>query len=63
MWKSSLNGYCLNFKGRVREASIKNFQLVDEAQPLDLVMQATLGFPDLKRACLKRFVPVSRFPG
>ena len=38
-WKPSLNGYCLSFKGRVKEPSIKNFQLVDEEKPLDLVMQ------------------------
>ena len=43
-WKASLNGYCLNFRGRVRAASIKNFQLVDEARPQDLVMQVRVLF-------------------
>ncbi len=32
-WNEELNAYCLNFNGRVTEASVKNFQLVtDENQ-------------------------------
>ena len=27
-WNSSLGAYCLNFNGRVTQASVKNFQLV-----------------------------------
>ncbi len=27
-WNEQLNAYCLNFSGRVTEASVKNFQLV-----------------------------------
>jgi tubby-related protein 1 len=27
-WNEALNAYCLNFNGRVTEASVKNFQLV-----------------------------------
>jgi tubby-related protein 1 len=29
-WNEELNAYCLNFNGRVTEASVKNFQLVTE---------------------------------
>lgn len=27
-WNDTLNAYCLNFSGRVTQASVKNFQLV-----------------------------------
>jgi len=27
-WNDTLNAYCLNFGGRVTQASVKNFQLV-----------------------------------
>lgn len=29
-WNSTLGAYCLNFNGRVTQASVKNFQLVSE---------------------------------
>eukprot|EP00882_Tetradesmus_deserticola_P008942 GHRQ01009434.1.p2 GENE.GHRQ01009434.1~~GHRQ01009434.1.p2 ORF type:complete len:166 (-),score=42.34 GHRQ01009434.1:445-942(-) len=38
-WNDALNAYCLNFGGRVTEASVKNFQLVTEAEPDALVLQ------------------------
>lgn len=34
-----LNAYCLNFKGRVTEASVKNFQLVTEDDPDKVALQ------------------------
>eukprot|EP00210_Caulerpa_lentillifera_P001738 g1668.t1 len=38
-WNDQLNAYCLNFKGRVTEASVKNFQLVTENDPDRVVLQ------------------------
>eukprot|EP00879_Flechtneria_rotunda_P014480 GHRR01015130.1.p1 GENE.GHRR01015130.1~~GHRR01015130.1.p1 ORF type:complete len:257 (+),score=101.47 GHRR01015130.1:28-798(+) len=38
-WNESLNAYCLNFSGRVTEASVKNFQLVTEQDPETVVLQ------------------------
>ncbi|WIA09331.1 hypothetical protein OEZ85_008738 [Tetradesmus obliquus] len=38
-WNDALNAYCLNFGGRVTEASVKNFQLVTEAEPDAVVLQ------------------------
>lgn len=29
-WNDRLGAYCLNFNGRVTEASVKNFQLVED---------------------------------
>jgi len=34
-----LNAYCLNFGGRVTEASVKNFQLVAEDNPDHVILQ------------------------
>lgn len=34
-----LNAYCLNFRGRVTEASVKNFQLVSDDNPEHVVLQ------------------------
>lgn len=34
-----LNAYCLNFKGRVTEASVKNFQLVTDEDPENVILQ------------------------
>jgi tubby-related protein 1 len=38
-WNDALNAYCLNFGGRVTEASVKNFQLVTDAEPDAMVLQ------------------------
>lgn len=38
-FKPEFRGWCLNFKGRVQDPSVKNFQLVDEADTSELVMQ------------------------
>ncbi|CAD7698850.1 unnamed protein product [Ostreobium quekettii] len=38
-WNDQLNAYCLNFKGRVTEASVKNFQLVPEDDQEHVVLQ------------------------
>ena len=38
-WNASLNAYCLNFNGRVTEASVKNFQLVTADNPDAVVLQ------------------------
>lgn len=43
-WNQELNAYCLNFKGRVTEASVKNFQLVsDENQDRVLLQFGKIG--------------------
>eukprot|EP00967_Tisochrysis_lutea_P003105 scaffold3748_cov21-Tisochrysis_lutea.AAC.1 len=34
-----LNAYCLNFHGRVTEASVKNFQLVTDDNPNHVILQ------------------------
>ena len=34
-WNPSLGAYCLNFNGRVTQASVKNFQLVSEGDDQD----------------------------
>ena len=34
-----LGAYCLNFNGRVTEASVKNFQLVEEDESKDIILQ------------------------
>ena len=36
-WNPQLGAYCLNFKGRVTQPSVKNFQLVSE-HDLDTVL-------------------------
>ena len=36
-WNEALNAYCLNFKGRVTQASVKNFQLA-AADDLETVL-------------------------
>ena len=38
-WSDRARTYVLNFRGRVKQASVKNFQLVDEDQPLTTLMQ------------------------
>lgn len=38
-WNEQLSAYCLNFKGRVTQASVKNFQLVSEADPEPVLLQ------------------------
>jgi hypothetical protein len=38
-WNTALNAYCLNFNGRVTEASVKNFQLVTTNDPDTVVLQ------------------------
>jgi tubby-related protein 1 len=38
-WNNALNAYCLNFNGRVTEASVKNFQLVATSDPETVVLQ------------------------
>lgn len=38
-WNEGLNAFCLNFSGRVTEASVKNFQLATEADPDTVVLQ------------------------
>lgn len=37
-WNEQMQAYCLNFNGRVTHASVKNFQLVDEADEDERVM-------------------------
>lgn len=34
-WNPNLGAYCLNFNGRVTQASVKNFQLVSEGDEQD----------------------------
>ena len=34
-----LGAYCLNFNGRVTQASVKNFQLVTQADPDYVILQ------------------------
>jgi len=38
-WHNTLNAYCLNFNGRVTEASVKNFQLVSTNDPDSVALQ------------------------
>ncbi|CAL5227271.1 g10202 [Coccomyxa viridis] len=38
-WNEQLSAYCLNFKGRVTQASVKNFQLISEADPEAVLLQ------------------------
>lgn len=38
-WNEELNAYCLNFNGRVTEASVKNFQLVTEDNQGYVILQ------------------------
>ena len=38
-WNEALNAYCLNFKGRVTQASVKNFQLASAADPDTVLLQ------------------------
>lgn len=38
-WNDELNAYCLNFNGRVTEASVKNFQLVTEENQNHVILQ------------------------
>jgi len=39
-WHEQLQCWCLNFRGRVTVASVKNFQLVAAVEPSQLVTQA-----------------------
>ena len=42
-WNESLRCWCLNFRGRVKLASVKNFQLIASTDPTKtIVMQASL---------------------
>ena len=34
-----LGAYCLNFNGRVTQASVKNFQLVTQSEPDYVILQ------------------------
>ena len=55
-WNQSLGAFCLNFQGRVTVASVKNFQLVDEADEAPacaLVLLCSRAFP-LRRALTQR---------
>mmetsp|Transcript_12624 Transcript_12624/g.22347 ORF Transcript_12624/g.22347 Transcript_12624/m.22347 type:complete len:422 (+) Transcript_12624:173-1438(+) len=38
-WNEELNAYCLNFNGRVTEASVKNFQLVTDDDQNHVILQ------------------------
>ena len=38
-WNDALGAYCLNFSGRVTEASVKNFQLVAAEAPDHIILQ------------------------
>lgn len=38
-WNEQLHAYCLNFGGRVTEASVKNFQLVEDGNADRVVLQ------------------------
>ena len=38
-WNEALNAYCLNFKGRVTQASVKNFQLASAADADTVLLQ------------------------
>ena len=38
-WNEQLSAYCLNFRGRVTHASVKNFQLVSDADPEAVLLQ------------------------
>lgn len=43
-WNDTLRCWCLNFRGRVKLASVKNFQLVKANDPAkSIVMQVTCG--------------------
>ena len=45
-WNESLRCWCLNFRGRVKLASVKNFQLIASTDPSKtIVMQASLMLP------------------
>ena len=44
-WNEQLRCWCLNFKGRVKLASVKNFQLVCESDMQTIVMQARCPTP------------------
>uniref|UniRef100_A0A914YWB5 Tubby-like protein n=1 Tax=Panagrolaimus superbus TaxID=310955 RepID=A0A914YWB5_9BILA len=39
MWSEETQSFVLNFRGRVTQASVKNFQLIHEAQPDYVIMQ------------------------
>jgi len=42
-WNESLRCWCLNFRGRVKLASVKNFQLIASTDPTKtIVMQASI---------------------
>lgn len=38
-WNEALGAYCLNFNGRVTEASVKNFQLISSNNPDHIILQ------------------------
>ncbi|CAI8604350.1 unnamed protein product [Vicia faba] len=42
-WHEQLQCWCLNFKGRVTVASVKNFQLIASTQPAAVPLRATTG--------------------
>ena len=46
-WNEQLRCWCLNFKGRVKLASVKNFQLVSEDDTQQIVMQVHPGLCEL----------------
>ena len=39
VWNDTIGAYVLNFNGRVEQASVKNFQLVDEFDPNKIYLQ------------------------
>jgi tubby-related protein 1 len=45
-WNDSLECYCLNFYGRVKKASAKNFQLVYEDDDDNIILQHGKVSPD-----------------
>lgn len=54
VWNPNVNGWSLNFKNRVRIASVKNFQLVDEMQQVDANAPMTMQFGKVGGANLKK---------
>ena len=38
-WNEDIGAYVLNFHGRVTEASVKNFQLIEQTLPDRVIMQ------------------------
>ena len=46
-WNEQLRCWCLNFRGRVKLASVKNFQLVSEDDTHTIVMQVCCSLASL----------------